>query len=150
MYATVLFWDDDYARNANIIGSSSNMRSNQLEESINIAMNNPFGIGYDYQSYARKTEKKISDELMGLESLFFKKLVEQGLVGLFAFFICLWLLYVEIRRYILIKKERFKLFAFTFGYLASITFTGVQGVSWHMFISLMFCFYHYYSRSICS
>ena len=146
VYATILFWDDSYARDANIIGSSSNMRNNQLEESINISLDNPFGIGYEYQSYARKTEKRISNELLGLESIVFKKLVEQGILGLLFFYVCLWYLYSGTRRYRKKRNNKYKLLAFTCGYLANITFTGMQGVNWCIFVVLMFCYYHIFRK----
>ena len=147
-YATIMFWDDSYAREANIIGSSSNMRNNQLEESINISLDNPFGIGYDYQSYARKTEKRISNELLGLESIVFKKMVEQGILGLLFFYVCLWYLYLGTKKYGINRKNKIKLLAFTFGYLANITFTGMQGVNWSIFVVLMFCYYHIFKKEV--
>ncbi len=147
IFATVMFWDDSYARDANIIGSSSDMRNNQLEASVNIAFHNPFGGGFDYQSYARETNKRVSNNLMGLESIVFKKLVEQGFIGLLVFFVCFWMLYYEIRKYAGTIENKIKLLAFSSGYLTNILFTGLQGSNWSLFVVLMFYYYHTYKHN---
>ena len=146
-YATVCFWDDSYAREANIIGSSSSMRENQLNAVIDVMAKYPFGVGYDYQTYARKTGNVVSDELLGLESVVFKKNVEQGFLGFMAFFICLYIFFRGIRRYAPNNEDIYAVMAFYCGYLSNIIFTGMQENNWTFFVVLSFCYYYKYKNS---
>lgn len=137
--SAVFFWDSSKSDEAGIQGSSTGMRYNQLEESIEIANKNPIGgIGYQAEYYAIQSKQQIGRNLYGLESFIFKILVEQGYVGLIVFLY----LYNLIRNYALnqcsLRKQRILTNGYCFSFLTSITFTGIQGNSYIYFIIFLF------------
>lgn len=144
--ATFFFWDDSYAKNANIGGSGADMRRNQFDIALSIALNNPFGIGYDYQMYALEEEKEIDSGLLGLESVIYKKLVEQGIIGIIVFVFCIWLLISQILEKGKTIHNNLMFLSFSGGYLLSICFTGLQGSNWQLFISFSIIYYYLFSN----
>ena len=140
--ASFFFWDDSYAKDANITGSGANMRRNQFEIASGIALNNPFGIGYDYQLYSLKEGKEIDRGLLGLESVIYKKMVEQGVVGLIVFIVCVWLLVSLVLYKGNTKEKKLKYLSFCGGYFLNICFTGFQGQNWQLFLvfSILYCY----------
>lgn len=143
--SAVFFWDDTYTKNAEISGSSSSMRQNQLDESIRIASMNPIGgVGYNYQFYSLNNDRVSNSELMGFESIIFKKLVEQGFLGLVLFIYILFLINKETLKYAADRQQRMLLLAFSLSYITSIVFTGISGYSWTLYIVFMFVVYGEY------
>lgn len=132
----VFFWHD--SKDVQIVGSSKDMRSEQFEETLRILSYNPIaGIGYNYLDYSQK--KSISTKLLGLESVFMRELVEQGIVGLLNFL----LLYCSLAKYYLkrYRKEKVWIIAYFASYFIAISITGIQGISWPVFVLLpmLFC-----------
>ena len=77
--SSVFFWDDTYANEADVKGSSMEMRGEQLETVFETvpAQNALFGLGSTYF-----TAHKIDPKLRKMESAFFRVYVCFGLVGL--------------------------------------------------------------------
>ena len=125
-----------YSNELSIQGSSFGMRQRQLQESYKMILNNPLcGVGYDYQYYKNKNGV---DNLLGMESILFKKLVEQGFLGLFIFFL-VYFTYYHFLKNLFVKSEESKLFlGYTLSYLVSIIATGIQGGTWVFYILLQY------------
>lgn len=134
----LFFWDSSYSEKAGIVGSSTEMRYTQLQKTVDITMKNPLaGVGYNYQYYILNSTHSLDTDLMGLESIVFKLLIEQGFTGLLIFFYIFNLL----RNYFL-KKEKEKknkilLNGFFISFLTSILFTGIQGDSYFFFMCFL-------------
>lgn len=135
----IFFWDTSKSERAGIVGSSTEMRLSQLRRTIDIMEKNPVGgVGYNYQYYSMDSGRVIDAELYGLESVVFKILIEQGLVGLVIFFYTLYVLYrfaIESIHNIRIKCL-VKGFFCTF--IVSILFTGIQSASYIFFVIFLF------------
>lgn len=144
--SALFFWDSSYSEKADIVGSSTNMRSNQLETAIDIMLQNPIGgVGYNYQYYV--LEKNISTDLLGFESIVFKILVEQGILSLFLFLFTFNLLRLYIiRKQNLGKSDKWIINGYFVSFLASILFTGIQGNSWIFFLCLFFLYINNYNK----
>lgn len=135
----IYFWDSSYSERANIQGSSKEMRYIQLQNSIRIMERNPIGgIGYNYEYYSLSTGRTISDNLYGLESILFKTLIEQGIIGLFVFIYT----YNILRRYAVIKNKEQKILTngYFFSFFVSMIFTGIQGNSYIYFMIFLMLF----------
>lgn len=134
--ASIMFWDDSYSNKLSIHGSSFGMRQIQLQESYKMISNNPLcGVGYDYEYYNKRNN---THELWGMESILFKKLVEQGFLGLFIFFL-VYFTYYHFLKNLFVKSEELKLFlGYTLSYLVSIIATGIQGGTWVFYILLQY------------
>lgn len=135
----IYFWDSSYSERANIQGSSKEMRYIQLQNSIRIMERNPIGgIGYNYEYYSLSTGRTISDNLYGLESILFKTLIEQGIIGLFVFIYT----YNILRRYAVIKNKEQKILTngYFFSFFVSMIFTGIQGNSYIYFMFFLMLF----------
>lgn len=146
LQSAVFFWDNSYSEKAGIVGSNIAMRENQLNSAIKIMEKNPIGgVGYNYQYYV--AEKGISTDLLGFESIVFKLLVEQGIIGLISFFFVLYLLW----KYTMEKLQRNNHLQLINGYFAtfiiSILFTGMQGQSFIFFICFLFLFISYLDKN---
>lgn len=144
--SALFFWDSSYSEKAGIVGSSTDMRSKQLETAIDIMLQNPIGgVGYNYQYYV--LEKDISTDLLGFESIVFKKLAEQGILSLFLFLFTFNLLrlYV-IHRQNLRKSDKWIINGYFISFLASILLTGIQGSSWIFFLCLFFLYINNYNK----
>lgn len=137
----IFFWDSSISEKANIGGSSISMRFEQLRATMKIMLSNPIaGVGYDYQYYA--IEKGIPTELLGFESIVFKLIVEQGLLGFLFYFVNLNIL----RKYTINKTtnsfdyKTYKKYinGYFMSFVISILLTGVQGSSYMFFICFTF------------
>lgn len=133
--SVVFFWDDSYATQANISGSNANMRSEQLSRSIQIVEKHTFcGLGYDAVSYFGAEH---FSGMRGFESIVYRKIVEQGFLGL----ICFVLSFAYLMRWIVlgekVKKHRILWIGYFASYFVSIVFTGIQN-TWMMFLLVSF------------
>ena len=134
----LFFWDSSYSEKAGIVGSSTEMRYNQLQKTIDITMKNPLaGVGYNYQYYTLDSNRSIDADLLGLESIVFKILVEQGFAGLFIFFYTFNMLRTYFVRRGKTKKDKILLNGYFISFLASILFTGIQGGSYAFFMCFL-------------
>ncbi len=146
--SAIYFWDDKYARAANVTGSNANMRDSQLDETIKIGNNNIAGLGYNFQMYELDNTKVSIPELLGLESIVFKKVVEQGYIGFI-----IWLFLFALFYKVLKNKEKgisgcsknFLLEGYFGSFLLSLSFTGQQGISIFVFSIFSFIYYHFIS-----
>ena len=134
--AAALFWNQEASNEAEIRGSGVNMRIRQLEVSIEKASSSIGGLGFNYQLYTLDNYRKADDELYGLESIVFKKLVEQGFLGLIFFGYTNILLFNYIRKNER-NSERKLITGFFCSYLATIIITGIQGGTWPLFFSIL-------------
>lgn len=133
--SVVFFWDDSYAVQADIGGSSANMRSEQLKTSFEIVETNLLcGMGYSAVGYYGST---YFVGMRGFESIVYKKIVEQGVLGL-VFFI--WS-YVYLSKWIVgevcCRREKILWIAYFVSYFVSIVFTGIQN-TWSIFFFISF------------
>lgn len=139
--SAVFIWDSSSSEKAGVGGSNVGSRQNQLELSLDIAAENPGGYGYNYQYYVLKNPLVEDKDLLGLESIIFKKLVEEGFLGLFFFAVAFYYLY---RLFCRIKRKipSFRLLQGYFAcFLCSIILTGIQGYSLIYFIIFLFLYY---------
>lgn len=137
--SSIFFWDTSKSEKAGIVGSSTEMRFSQLRKSINIMEKNPIGgIGYNYQYYSMDSGKVIDNELYGLESIVFKILIEQGVVGMIVFFYTLYILYRFIIKSTNEIQMKFLVKGFFCTFIVSILFTGIQGASYIFFVIFLF------------
>jgi hypothetical protein len=130
----VFFWNEKYSDRVNITGSSVSMRQDQFSSSLNIAIRNPVGVGYNYQMYSLEHDFAIAD-LYGLESVVFKLLVEQGIFALVIFLF----IYFKYYKYNIIQNcqdNKISMRLYFVGYLICILITGIQGISWQLFFLL--------------
>lgn len=141
MKSAVFIWDNSYSEKAGVGGSNVDSRQKQFELSLDIAMENPGGYGYNYQYYVLENPLAEEKDLLGLESIIFKKLVEEGFWGLFFFSVAFYYLY---RLFCRIKRK-IPSFRLLQGYFASffisIILTGIQGYSLIYFIIFLFLYY---------
>ena len=148
LLANVYFWDDSYSEEASIKGSSSEMRSDQLDVAIDVAINNPTGVGYGYLYY--KTEYPRSDivGLLGLESVFLRKIVELGFIGLLVYFYLMFLLYKFGVSVIKDKSSKILFFGFWGSYFICVMVTGIQARSEYYFVVFTIWYYIIENNSI--
>lgn len=138
--ATVFFWDRDLQREANISGSSGELRKKQFEATIEELDNGNwiFGKGKGYRGYLQNHLGKDS-ELMGFESVVILKLVEEGVFGLFFFLLLGFQLYFAGKKELRISGNYKKLLpgynAYFLSYLTGIVLTGVRAPSLLLFIT---------------
>ena len=145
--SVVFFWDDSYVLSLGINGSNAEMRQSQMKAVMNFIASNPIaGIGYNYQYYCLENTGVSRYALMGMESVVFKKLVEQGFAGLICFGIVLCALFRETSKKIQIKSDYLCYLGFFLAFVASACFTGIQGGNWPLFVSLNFLLCFYYSK----
>lgn len=135
----IFFWDESYSEKADISGSNVSMRTEQFISSIEFASNNAIG-GLGYNSIAYLGSDNVEDNMRGFESIIFKKLYEQGFIGLIMFFIYYYIYYLFIKNQF---KETNKLYrqivvGYFCCYLVSICFTGIQN-TWTIFLLLPLC-----------
>lgn len=138
LYSSICFWDDSRAANNNIAGSSYDMRQNQLEASFYHIRNNIlFGLGYNLQMYLLEGKTGGFSDMLGFESILFKLLVEQGIVG-FLFFA---VFYFEYFKVYFTRKSLNKIYtiAYFLSFCVSILTTGIQD-TWLYFLLLPILF----------
>ena len=100
---------------------------------------NPIGgIGYNYQYYVLQSNRFVTDGLFGLESIIFKLLVEQGIIGLIVFFYTYNLLFRFSTALYRDKRKKMLLYGYFASFLTSICFTGIQGASYLYFMIFLF------------
>lgn len=133
LYASVLFWHDDFMRENNITGSSFDMRVNQFKSTIEMLFSYPLagkGFGYPTSEYAEKDRST----MYGFESIFFNVAWSSGILGCFV-----WLfLFLKLYKYQKIEDtaEEMKRFrAFFLAYVVTITLTAIQST---FFLFLIF------------
>jgi O-antigen ligase len=135
--------------NNDIRGSSVSMRSEQLSTAFDLIKDNPlFGLGYGLVENRNKVYFPISNlsTLLGFESVLFSKLVQQGLFGLFFFFLFYFHVYSLIRhkyeKYL--SSDIFIINGFFISYFVSIIVTGIQSTFWLFFLlstlQLKYCY----------
>lgn len=130
----IYFWDESYSNKVDIKGSSVNMRIEQFENSWNYSINNEIG-GLGYNSIFHFGSSNIGKDMYGFESIVFRKLYEQGIIGLLVFFLSYYVYYKFILSYIYSKRFQLLVSCYFFTYLVSICFTGIQD-TWILFIIL--------------
>lgn len=135
----IFFWDSSYSEKAGIVGSDKQMRVRQLQKSIDVMEKNPIGgIGYNYQYYVLQSNRIVTDDLFGLESIIFKLLVEQGVIGLIVFFYTYNLLFRYSTSLYKDRRRKILLCGYFASFLTSICFTGIQGASYFYFMIFLF------------
>ena len=143
--STLFFFDESKVSKSYVSGSSADMRKNQFDAVLGMAERNPVaGIGYNYQYYCLENKSVANSALWGLESIVFKKIVEQGFAGLIVFILLILLLYHSIK--IRIKENGRKILpfvAFLMGYLVNIVMTGMQGNNYVLFLAISALYYMY-------
>lgn len=143
LQSAIFFWDESRSDAANINGSNVDMRIRQIETTMfDVQRENIFvGYGLGYLEYASMKNVRNSD-MLGFESVFFQKMYEQGLVGLFGFF-CFMLQFYLFGAKRLIKSDRILFFGYCASYLLSILFTGIQNTfSWYLYFGLFLISYN--------
>lgn len=127
----VFFWDSSYAKEANIKGSSFEMRLNQFEDGVGIIQDNLlFGFGQGYVSMHGDKH----NEMLGYESFVFQFLIDGGLMGVMAFIFFYFLLYANLLRKCKNKYDRGRVHVLCLSYFINILFTGIQAGTFSVFI----------------
>ena len=129
--ASVFFWDESLQKKQKIDGSSVSMRINQLDAMVDIISQTNIFVGYGrgFREVFAARSTKIDGKLLGFESVFLLKPVEQGILGLFSYFILifsLWKLFMrkrKTREYIIVLYSIF---------ILSIIMTGIRPYSFIM------------------
>lgn len=136
--SSVMFWDDKYAEQHDIGGSSKEMRASQFEEAVRMIAPAPIqGLGYDFPSYYGS--KKGSHPIMhGFESIIFRELVSSGIAGLFLWFLFFRKTIAFTRGY----KNRKMATAIHLMYILSLLLTGNQS-SFHIYMIMVGLMYRY-------
>ena len=113
------------------------MRITQFKKAIEIASKNPGGMGYGFKLYSLNHYSRYNDYLYGLESFVLRRLIEQGVGGLFCFII----VFTYILKYFLSGIKRRKKYLHCTGvmfcYLLCVFMTDMQGISWLLLISMV-------------
>lgn len=101
--ASLQFWDDRLQASSNISGSSMKMRIEQAEAAMDEVQNCPlWGNGKGYREYYQRKYKMLHPRLLGYESFFLLKLVEEGWLGLIFFMMMIGYIYSYFK-----KRARF-------------------------------------------
>lgn len=139
MKATFLFWNKDIADNADISGSSIEMRLQQLALGYDVISNSILGgYGYRFRAYVEEEGAEI-EGMLGYESVVLSELVERGILGVIVYFYLFGILLYAIRSYREIEGDKIYLaYGFVFSYLAAVVATGIQGVGTFFFMALLF------------
>lgn len=131
--ATVFFWDQEKSENADIHGSSIDLRLDQLTGVFFLTESNVLtGQGYGYQYFIQSKDPYIEKVMFGFESIVLNKILEQGLIGLvlyLIFFILFWRIAVCNTE----REEYWLLFGFINTYLLSLILTGERASFWIFF-----------------
>lgn len=140
----IVFWDD--SSGSEIGGSSLLMRENQFLYSLQMLSENLFtGLGVGYLTTLTIGSEELNN-LLGVESIMFVILIEQGILGIIIFL----LLYTQLffctkkeERKVLKKKHLISSLAACFiAYLVAITMTGDRGV-FSVFFSFLILYMKY-------
>lgn len=99
-----LFWDQEKSENADIHGSSIDLRLDQLTGVFFLTESNVLtGQGYGYQYFIQSKDPYIEKVMFGFESIVLNKILEQGLIGLVLYFIFLY--YFGVLRSVTLKEK---------------------------------------------
>ena len=135
--SAIFFWNPEYSDEIGINGSNVGMRILQFQTALELGCTNPIGgLGYEYQMYVADHPSKADSRLFGLESVIFKRAVEQGIIGIFCFFFTL----TFILKYLMMgvsDRERYLVLGYFFSFIVSICMTGSQSISWTLFLILI-------------
>lgn len=144
--ASVFFWNQEKSDEIEIKGSSVNLREKQLIESFNLIQNDFFtGLGQGWiDNYFSKNEKH--PIMLGFESIIFRRLVENGVLGLIIWFFFYSQLYKRTLLYT--KKSGIDIKIIFIPYLVSLMMTD-SFESFYLFLCLMviLCQYIYLKKS---
>lgn len=124
----------------NMGGSSGSLRLFQLFRSFDIVNNNLFlgmGIGFVHEFGDKYPE------MLGYESIIFKKLIDEGLIGLFLYILFFIFLLKLGRRTVKAKDFSRWSFCFMTSYIVSIVFTGDQQSSGYFFLLFLLMIKYY-------
>lgn len=136
--SSIMFWDDIYAEQNDIGGSSKEMRASQLEEAVRMIAPAPIqGLGYEFPSYYGS--KNGSHPIMhGFESIIFRVLVSSGIVGLLLWFLFFRKTIAFTRDY----ENRKMVTAIHLLYILSLLLTGNQA-SFYIYMIMVGLMYRY-------
>ena len=127
----VIFWDDSYAEEANIKGSSFEMRLQQFENGLYIIRDSPLlGFGQGYVSMHGDKH----GEMLGYESFVFQFLIDGGLIGIVAFTFFYIALYMNLLKKCKRKYDKGRVHVLCLTYFINILFTGIQSGTFIVFI----------------
>jgi len=129
-------WNDSYASDAGIKGSSFAMRLQQLSDALDVASDNPLlGLGQGYVSQHGHDHL----EMKGYEGYLLQFLVDGGILGTLMFtFFYLFLYVVSLKKTYM--KDKLGIHLFFISYFVNILFTGIQQGTFTVFVIFLFCF----------
>lgn len=131
--ATVFFWDQSKSENLGIHGSSVEMREEQLYGAFDLIKNNfliGLGQGWINDNYQKHGLHPV---MLGFESIIYRQLVENGILGLIAWFIFYFQLYVKTKN---VTRKTCKLNIIFWPYLVSLIMTD-SFESFYLFLLLL-------------
>ncbi|GHT55355.1 hypothetical protein AGMMS49982_21180 [Bacteroidia bacterium] len=153
MKAFVFVWDDSASKDIEAGGSSFEARQEQLTRSFEIAsaFTSPLvGVGSGYLENFADTSTLITNDLLGLESILFGMLIEQGILGVLFYFFLFFQLYFFTKR--LQKQAGIKNYMpemYYFSYCVGIIMTGVRSNYDIFFVfALIYIKYLYFQSQI--
>lgn len=105
-------------------GSSLELRQRQLESAIKI-LGSDIIIGRG-NGYVTSYGQRYAVEMLGYESLVFRELFDNGVIGLVFFFCFYGILYIKLLRYANTKRNKYRVHSLCLSFLISGILTGIQ------------------------
>ena len=137
-------WSSDAGKEANVGGSSVELREKQMENSLYFIgdKNLWVGMGYGLVHNRKEGDGDLFENAHGLESVVFVTVIEQGIVGLICFFIFYIFLYFSSLKYTQDCHIKIILFFLFLCYMISLLMTGIRS-SMQLFFTMLVVFLRY-------
>jgi hypothetical protein len=117
-----IFLPNDTTLRSGMSGSTLDMRLIQLETAWQVGKQH-FLFGLGLKGFSTIKDLNLLDKLMGIESIWFKLLIERGIVGVFAYIV----FYFEILKSGLKKSIKFNVLGIGFAYIVMNTISSLPG-----------------------
>lgn len=119
-----MFWENAQSKNSEIGGSSLELREQQMESAIKI-LGTDIIIGRG-NGYVTSYGQRHAVDMLGYESLVFRELFDNGIIGLIFFFLFYGILYIKLLRYANTKRNKYRVHSLCLSFLISGVLTGIQ------------------------
>ena len=116
--------ESKYKQIGGIGGSSLELRQQQLESAVSILGSDIF-IGRG-NGYVTTYGQRHSTDMLGYESIIFRELFDNGIIGLILFFLFYGILYIKLLRYAHTKRNKYRVHSLCLSFLISGILTGIQ------------------------
>lgn len=142
--AVMMPWNSEASKDAQMGGSSVELRERQLENSIDFVgtQNIMVGMGYGLVHNRPEDDGDLFDEAFGLESVVFVTVIEQGIIGLICFCFLYFFLYRTTVKFTQKREVKFLIQSLFLCYMISILLTGIRS-SLQLFFTMLVVFLRY-------